>query len=64
MNDSQSQMRIADALERIAYTLEVLATSGEQAEECPHPDEECEPTVNSTMQRVIMRCKACGAEGI
>jgi hypothetical protein len=64
MYDPQSQVRIADALERIAYTLEALATSDEQVEPCSHPDEECEPTLSSTMQNVIMRCKACGAEGI
>ena len=54
MDDSQSQVRIADALERIAYTLEVLGLSGEQAKACSHPVEECEPTVDSTMQNVII----------
>jgi len=62
-------VRIAESLERIANAaealVEALAMGGEgPVEDCPHPMEECEPTINSTMQNVVMRCKACGAEGI
>ena len=63
-HDSQSQMRIAEALERIADTLDRFEFQGAIEEVCQHPESEREPTVSSTMQNVTMRCKACGAEGI